>query len=443
MTRSDVSAPRFQAVIAVGGASAHRLRAGIAFLFAMISVSMFMTAVAPARAADSVCGTSGGHTLCVTLPSSTLTGEQPITVTNSPNSGTVIFNWIPTGKKAILLQTSFVSNPAAPQNYSFVWPTQKYLDAAGVLRVQFGSTSAQAIDVPVVLSNGNTSDFQHTPYDWQSFLPGPTGSADPVVAAVGDGASNEKASNAVAASIVSAHPELFLYLGDVYEEGTFAEYRNHYGVSSMDVPGGSTLWGELANITQPTFGNHEVHNRPAFLDYWHGRPMFTSFTFGGVLFLDLWSGQTTFTVGSEQYQFVQSELASAPPCVVAFWHQPALGGSTVQAKILPMWRLLANGGADLSLHGDKHFMAEYQPLDGDLQPGAGAHMVQILAGSGGHRLTNTKVDPRTAWPTSPLKVGGAVYVTLVGAANGQPASALSWEFRDSAGNVLHTGGTTC
>jgi hypothetical protein len=406
---------------------------------------MLVTGQGPAQASvGPVCGSSGSHTLCITLPSSTLTGEQTITVTNSPNNGKVIFNWIPSGQKKILLQTSFVSNPVRPQNYTFLWPTQKYLDASGVLRAQFGSTSAEAVDVPVTLANGNTTDFQHTPNDWQTYLPGSwTGSSDPVVAAAGDGASNEKTSNGIAASIASADPALFLYLGDVYEEGTFTEFRNHYGISSMDVPGGGTLWGSFADITQPTFGNHEVHNRPAFIDYWHNRPMFTSFTFGGVLFLDLWSGQTTFQVGSEQYQFVQAQLASAPPCVVAFWHQPALGGSTVQSKILPMWTLLANGGADLSLHGDKHYLAEYQPMDGNLQTGAGAHMVEIISGAGGHSLSNTKLDPRLAWPTTALKKGGAVYLTLVGAANGGQAQALSWQFRDSSGTVLRTGGTSC
>jgi hypothetical protein len=422
-----------------------RVRLGGTLASAALVVSMLVTGQAPANASvGPVCGTSGAHTLCITLPSSTLTGEQTVTVTNSPNNGTVIFNWIPTGQKKILLQTSFVSNPTRPQNYTFQWPTQKYLDASGVLRAQFGSASAEAVEVPVTLSNGNATDFQHTPNDWQTYLPGAwSGSSNPVVAAAGDGASNEKVSNGMAASIAGANPALFLYLGDVYEEGTFTEFRNHYGISSMDVPGGGTLWGKIANITQPTFGNHEVHNRPAFIDYWHNRPMYTSFTFGGVLFLDLWSGQSTFQVGSEQYQFVQAQLASAPPCVVAFWHQPALGGSTVQSKILPMWTLLANNGADLSVHGDKHYMAEYQPMDGSLQTGGSAHMVELIAGSGGHALSSTKLDPRLAWPSSSMKKAGAVYITLVGAANGGQAQSLSWQFRDSTGATLRTGQTSC
>jgi hypothetical protein len=212
----------------------------------------------------------------------------------------------------------------------------------------------------------------------------------------------------------------------------------------MDVPGGGTLWGKFADRTQPTFGNHEVHNRSAFTDYWHGRPMFTSFMFGGALFLDLWSGKTNFAVGSQQYQFVQSALATAPPCVIASWHRPTLAGSTEHSEITPMWQLLANNGGDLTLHGDAHYLAEYQPMDANLQAGTPeAHMVQIIAGAGGHALSQTKIDARTAWPSAPSKTAGAVYITLVGAANGGQATGLSWQFRDGNGNVLRTGSTTC
>jgi len=421
-----------------------RSRLRIVLLTLAVTASLLLIGGPPAGAGTPVCGQSGSHTLCVTFPSDPLSGEQQITVTNSPNNGTVIFTWVPTGKKAILLQTSFVSNPTKPQNYSFVWPTQKYLDATGVFRMQFGTNAAAPVNVPITLSNGNTTDFQHEPSDWQSFLPGAwNGSSDPVVAAVGDGASNEKNSNNLAASIVAADPALFLYLGDVYEEGTFAEFRNHYGISSMDDPTNATLWGKLADITQPTSGNHEVHNRPAYTDYWHGRPLFTSFTFGGVLFLELASGQTSFNAGGAQYQFVQSQLATAPPCVVAYWHQPVLGGSKVQPKVLPMWQLIATNGGDLVLNGDKHFMAESVPMDEDLQAGGDAHMIQLTSGAGGHVLSNTKIDPRTAWPTSPMRTAGAVYLTLDGAANGQPATGLSWEFRNTAGTVLRSSSTTC
>jgi hypothetical protein len=396
-------------------------------------------------AADPTCGVSNSHTVCVTPPSSTLTGPQFIQVTSSPNSGTMLYTWVPSGKANVLLMTQFSPSPQRkPNDYSFTWPTQKYLDGTGVLRLQVGSTAASPVDVPVTLSNGNTTDFRHSPNDWSNYLPGPwTGNSDPVVAAVGDGASDEKTPNAVAASIAANHPALALYLGDIYENGTFTEDLNHYGVSSMDAPGSGSLWGAFANVTQPTFGNHEGKHLVDWTDYWHGRPTFTSFTFGGVLFFDLYSGASRFQPGSQQYTFVQQRLASAPPCVVAFWHHPALNGSTVNTTITPMWQLLADNGGDLTLHGHAHYMAQYEPLDDQLQPGPSAHMVEIISGAGGHKLTPTKVDARTAWPTTALKTAGAVYITLVGAANGGTARSLSWQFMDSSGAVLHTGSTTC
>ena len=70
-------------------------------------------------------------------------------------------------------------------------------------------------------------------------------------------------------------------------------------------------------------------------------------------------------------------------------------------------------------------------------------MVQLIASSGGHALSNTKIDSRTAWPSSPMKTAGAVFLQLVGAANGQQATGLSWQFRDKAGVVLRNGSTTC
>ena len=88
-------------------------------------------------AVTSRCGTSGSHTVCVTVPDGPLTGEAGITITNSPNKGTVFSTWIPSGAAAKTLIEAFGPYPST-NNYSFVWPTQKYLDASGVLRVQYG-----------------------------------------------------------------------------------------------------------------------------------------------------------------------------------------------------------------------------------------------------------------------------------------------------------------
>ena len=386
------------------------------------------------------CGVSNNHNICVTLPSPTLSGTQTITVTNSPNSGNLFIYWVPDGGSERHLRQTFTKDPVT-NDYSFMWPTHKYLDGSGVLRFRAVSKTAAPVDVPVSISNGNTTDYQHNPSDWQNYLPGAWNQpSDPVVPAVGDGASDEPKSNQLANAIAAVNPPLFLFLGDIYEFGTHTENLNNFGVSNIDSPPG-TLWGKLANVTQPTTGNHEHQFVDDWRDYFHGRPTFTSFTFGGVLFFDLYSSGTQ-NFSAAQYDLVRNTLASGPPaCIVGFWHHPVLNGSSVNQPKLPMWQLLANNGGDLVLNGHAHFMAEYQPLDANLQPGAGAHMVQLLSGAGGHNLAAGKSDPRQVFLKG--KTAGAVYLTLNGAANGGTATSISWNWKDVNGNVLHSGSVPC
>ncbi|MDP9235766.1 MAG: hypothetical protein M3P01_14610, partial [Actinomycetota bacterium] len=310
--------------------------------------------------ASATCGLSEGHNLCVMVADTPLTGPTTITVTYDTNSGTVIATWIPSGKPGINLITDFTPSPGR-NDYSFVWPTQKYLDASGILRLQHGSTGSSPVDVPVSLSNGNLTDFQHSPNDWENYLPNPTWTAsrDPVIAAVGDGASDESIPNELAQKIALSSPDLFLYLGDIYENGTFVENLNHYGQNSMD-GGTGTLWGQMGTITQPAMGDHESLNKAAWQDYFHGRPLYTSFRFGNVLFLDLASSGASMAVGSPQYNWVKSILTSTtnppPACVVAYFQNPVLSKGTINSSRLPMWTLLTDNGGDLALGGNAHSM---------------------------------------------------------------------------------------
>jgi Calcineurin-like phosphoesterase len=416
-----------------------RSKQGTATFLTVAILLIAAVAIQPASAATT-CGVSNNHTICVTLPGAALTGPQTVQVTNTSNSGAMFVYWVPNGKSETYLMESYAKDPIT-KDYSFTWPTQKYLDGSGVLRFRSGSATAAPVDVPVTISNGNVTDYQHNPSDWQSYLPGPwNGSVDPVVVAVGDGASDEATPDQLAASIAASNPSLFLFLGDIYEYGTHTENLNHYGVSALDSQS-PTLWGKFANVTQPTTGNHEKSYVSDWTDYWHGRPTFTTFTFGGTLFIDLYSsGTQNFT--SAEYDMVKSALANNPPaCIVGFWHHPVLNGSTTNASKLPMWQLLANSGGDLVLNGHSHFMAEYQPLDANLQQGPSAHMVELISGAGGHKLTAGKSDPRQNFLKG--KTAGAVYLTLNGAANGGTARSLSWQWKDVSGNVLHTGSTTC
>ena len=72
-----------------------------------------------------------------------------------------------------------------------------------------------------------------------------------VIWAVGDGADGGSQGKQVARMIRADRPDRFLYLGDVYERGTAAEFRRNY----------SPVYGALNRITSPTPGNHEWGNR--------------------------------------------------------------------------------------------------------------------------------------------------------------------------------------
>ena len=405
-------------------------------LVASVFASAGLLVETPAEAATTVCGPSGSHTVCITLPAGALSGEVTVGISNAPNGGKMQVTWV-TSRGTVRLLTRFQPS-AQTQDYSFVWPTQKYLDASGTLKAKVGNGAP--VSVAATLSNGNATDFQHSVSDWQAFLPGLWIDAnDPVIAASGDGPDDGAAANGVAASIVAADPALFLFLGDVYEEGTFVENRNMYGASSMD-GGPGTLWGTLANKTQPTIGNHEHKHLADFTDYWHGRPMYTSFTFGGALFLDL-NSSASLQPGSPQYGFVQQALQGAPDCVISFFHIPVLSGGKIATNKQAIWALLADEGGDLVLNGHNHFLMEYEPLADDLTtPG---HMVELISGAGGHDVGPAKSDVagRIAWSLG--RTPGALYLTLVEAAAAGTASAVSWRFETTSGAVVRTGTVDC
>src|SRR2546422_2463442 len=140
------------------------------------------------------------------------------------------------------------------------------------------------------------------------------------------------------------------------------------------------------------------------MDYWRGHPLYTSFTWGGVLFLDLNSSQN-MTVAHAEYNFTQSVLTApnVPACVVAFFHIPAVtSNTTINSNESDMWKLLANNGVDLVVNGHQHNMEEYKPLDENFTAGAArAHIGELVAGfGGGGRSGGTKRPPRAP-------VGGA------------------------------------
>ncbi len=417
-------------------------RAIAATLVAVSLVLATLAATGVAHADTTTCGPSGSHTLCITVSDTTLTGDARITVTNSPNDGLVFFHWTGAAGKAYSNLMEDFTPSAVTGDYSFTWPTARYPSGSGELQARAASTSADPVSVPVTLSNP-----QFVPQtDWASFVPpNPwAGSSDPHVLAVGDGPSDEVASNAVASYISSLTPPLVLFLGDIYEHPSYTTAFNHYGVSSMDVPGAGTLWGAFADVTQPAFGNHEVQVTGQWRNEWHGRPLWTSFTFGNVLFLDL-DSNAPMNAGSPQFQFVQDTLAdpSVPPCIVSYWHIPTLQGAQVNTAQAELWQYLADHGGDLVLNGHVHHMNQFVPLNDLVQRATATEpqMVELISGAGGHVVGPTRTAPLLAWSLG--KTPGVLDLPLDGAANSGTPTSLSWQFQDTLGNVLHTGSISC
>jgi len=89
-------------------------------------------------------------------------------------------------------------------------------------------------------------------------IPGPE-APRAVVWAVGDAATPGPAPDRLAGLIRLSRPDLFLYLGDVYESGTRRDFRRYY----------QPRFGSLAGITMPTIGNHEWTSRfSGYYPYW-------------------------------------------------------------------------------------------------------------------------------------------------------------------------------
>jgi hypothetical protein len=420
-------------------------------LLAMVAGSVL--ALPPADAvAVQTCGVSHIWTLCLTVPDGALSGEVPISVSVSGKDRDklekLIFTYRPNGGSLVEVIRDF------ERPYGFLWPTDKELDGSGVLAVQSESTSndvGEKVRLTVTLANGNLGSIPRNLADWaERFHPEMPPAGDPVIAAVGRGAMGKRVNDQVIDSILARAPSLFLYLGEVYEFGTYASMRNWYGLADVDDPSGEgTAWGRMASYTAPTAGNHDtLEGTDPWLDYWHQRPLYTSFDFGGVHYIDLDSncGQVGGCGStSKQYAYFKADLqANTLPCVVAYWNKTilSLDAHREGSSMAELWSLIAKNGGDVVLNAGGHGMEEWKPLSPALQAGRwNSHMVELNVSSGTDRWERVyQPDDRNAWEAYPQL--GALSMTADGGAIG-PATGLTWTFHDTAGTTLRQNSVGC
>jgi hypothetical protein len=324
---------------------------------------------------------SGVVTLCIQNP-----------LDNSTVSGLITVKAVLSGPTAAIRRAKLkfevnaeyvLTDYLAP--YTFEWPTDHFPNGLRTLSVEAelnDGTETGSATIKLQINNASRSSFDQaapfTPYT----APTPLAGQPFVVAATGDGASGE--STSVPDLITSWNPSMFLYLGDVYEDGTFTEFYNWYG-------SGANYFSRFRSITNPTVGNHEYTNgkAPGYFEYWNNPPSYYSFDTAGWHFISLNSNiPKEMGVGRPEYNWLARDLAkNASQCTLAYLHAPrySIGSEGGTQRLAPIWALLVKNQADIILTGHDHNYQRWQPLDasGNYDPEG---ITQFVVGSGGHGI---------------------------------------------------------
>jgi chitodextrinase len=376
-------------------------------------------------------------TLCITSPDdgATLNGSASV-------SATVTVNGVSPGVRRLtffLGGAYLLTDYEAP--YRFDIPTTRFVDGPRTLEVEAWMRDGYVTErtaAALLFQNGVTQP----PVNTNTFTPTPgtdPGGGSLVVAAAGDGAGGDESEAAVVDLIASWNPNLFLYLGDVYEKGTTTEFENWYRPANF--------YGRFRSVTNPTIGNHEYQNgaAPGYFDYWDNVPHYFSVDTHGwhLISLDTNTAFGQTAPGTPQYEWLVDDLAAnTQPCTLVYYHQPRfnIGEEGSSSSLAAIWSLLAQNGVDLVVNGHDHTYQRWQPLDG-----AGNHtptgVTEIVAGTGGHALgTFVTSDSRVAASATEfgalrldLNSGGATYqfVTTQGQTRDSGSLACSQEGADT------------
>lgn len=245
---------------------------------------------------------------------------------------------------------------------------------------------------------------------------------------VGEGALGEPTSELVA----SLPMRYLIYLGDVYPDGTAADFTDNY----------APTFGQFDQRAVPTMGNHEYPNRAIGFDpYWGSArgsapPRYFAFKASGWQFIVLNSEMAT-GVGSAQHTWLKNLIAntrSRGNCRIAITHRPRYSGGSHgdNTSIEPLWSLLANK-ARVWLSGHDHNMQRFSANRG---------IAQFVSGAGG-RSHYPLDDPSGAnLVFSNATDDGALRLTL--SRRDERRSKLWWAFKSAEdGSQLASGNLGC
>ena len=411
----------------------------------ILAAVVLLPAPTPVAAAIPTCQASSPVTLTytVTVCLDTPLAGDTLTGTTSVSASFSVIGTSPGVQRATFTLDGgpLLTDYTAP--YTFVLDSARWGDGPHTLAVSLlmrDTFASLPATVGVTFTNGQVSPPPNlnifTPYTPPSPPPG----TPLVVAATGDGASGESAEASTVNLISSWNPNLFLYLGDVYENGQAMEFNNWYGA-----PSAAGTFGQFRAHTNPTPGNHEYQKdatAAAYFYYWDNIAHAYSYTSGGWHFISLDSNSQYGGLGtaSAQYLWLQADLAAnTSACTVVYYHHPLfdVGPEGKATALAPIWSLLAANHVTLVLNGHDHDYQRFEPLDGT---GAASPtgVTEIVVGAGGHgHQSAVPLAPDAAHlVASDFSHFGAVKLNLY------PSSA-AFQFVSTGGQVLDSGLVPC
>ncbi len=417
----------------------HRL-AGLSRRLQFVALIALVAALAVLRSAQAQSGTcttsSNGYTVtvCITQPSNgaTVSGVQTVTAT-----ATISGSSSGIGKLIFLLDGAYlITDYQSP--YTFQLTTATYANGAHTLSVSASMRDGFVTSAPLVTLTFANAGAPPSGPAFAPVTPGPRPAGQSLImAAVGDGAGGETNAAQVTQLVDGWNPDLVLYLGDVYEKGSNAEFYNWYGTPSY-------FYGLFRDVTNPVIGNHEYENgvAPGYFAYWNNVPNYYSYNAGGWHFIALNSTsqfkQTATT--SPQYQWLVDDLNSNnTPCSVAYFHHPVLsvGPQGDTTTLNDLWSLLAQAGVDMVLTGHDHGYQRWKPLGADLKASPGG-TTEFVSGAGGHAVQGfVRGDDRfVVGYGDPTNSYGSLYFKL------NPKGA-EYRYINTAGKLLDQGVVPC
>jgi acid phosphatase type 7 len=355
-----------------------------------------------------------------------LTPSGCVTWTVAPNA---------TNANPVYLITHLYDTPMNSNTYPFTWHTECLPILTNPCNPKNGivtltaniSLNGQVLQLPTVVDIENATVAPiPSPNAWNDgALPIFTQHTPFVIAATGDGAAGSLMAQQVNGMVQSWHPNMFMYLGDVYQRGSPEEFLNFY----------NPVFGQLASITAPTPGNHEYKiykNASPYFWYWNypdGPPpqptgyggQYYSFNAGGwhIISLDanILPANPADFMSTAQGQWLKQDLATHPnsqyKCTLAFWHQGRFSDDSLRLPGTSVfWNQLYAANADIIVNAHAHDYERWRPLNtaGQIDPLRGIR--EFIVGTGGNVLAAQwqTADSRSAFRTNTN--WGALKLTL-------------------------------